>query len=134
MRGNAVSAAPQADLPKVPGVMYPKPIQEENPLPVKLLFRPSVWRKPSAKSGLKTRVETAEMVTVRAAPVVVFGPRGSVNALPAAKTFVLGTTAGDTASTARCDSAIRICCKMNCKSLTVMVKSAPRATADACCD
>ncbi|CAB4995672.1 unannotated protein [freshwater metagenome] len=42
MRGKAVSAAPQADLPKVTGVMYPKPIQEENPLPVKLLFRPSV--------------------------------------------------------------------------------------------
>ena len=132
MRGKAVSAAPHADLPKVTGVIYPNPIQEENPLPVKLLFRPSVWRKPSARSGLNTRVETAEMLIVRAAPVVL-GPRGSVRVLPAAKIFVLGVTAGDVASTARCASAIRICCKMNCKSLTVMVKSAPRAAADACC-
>ncbi|CAB4995689.1 unannotated protein [freshwater metagenome] len=78
-------------------------------------------------------MDAVETVIVRAAPAVL-GPRGSESVLPAARTFMLGVTAGDVASTARCDSATRICCKMNCKSLTVMVKSAPRATAEACCD
>ena len=80
--------------------MYPKPIQDEKPFPVKLLLRPSVWRKPSGRSGLKTRVEAVETVIVRAAPAVL-GPRGSERVLPAARTFMLGVTAGDVASTAR---------------------------------
>ena len=61
-------------------------------------------------------------------------PRGSVNGLPAFKTLVLGITAGAVApSIALWDSAIRICCKINCKSLTVTVKSAPSAAAEAVC-
>ena len=110
-----------------------KPSQGEKPPFDKLLLRPSVWRKPSGKSGLKTVVLNGEIVTVRTGWLFV-PPRGSVNALPAVKTFVLGITCGAVApSMALCDSAIRICCKINCKSLTVTVKSAPSAAAEAVC-
>ena len=60
--------------------------------------------------------------------------RGSDNALPAVKTFVLGITAASAGpAIALWASAIRICCKINSKSLTVTVKSAPSAAAEAVC-